>query len=381
MDELESHAPPPVVDLFSGAGGLSLGAARAGFRVCAAVELDEHAMAAHKRNFPVTRHLVADVAKFDGRSLMREVGLKERQLVGLIGGPPCQGFSCIGKNQRADTRNELFVHFFRLVKEVSPVFFVAENVPGLLCERNGELRHRALKQVSDRYALLPPMKLAAQRYGAPTTRTRVFYIGCRADLAVDLRESDFTPPAEVEMVTVRDALRGLPTRISPDWQSEEQGWRKVSLAGDGYYQERLHGNVPTGVGDPVALLRLGRESRASGCWGTRHSPKVADRYGALQPGQRDPVSKSHRLDLDGFCPTIRAGTGPGRGRFQAVRPIHPTQSRVITPREAARLQGFPDWFQFSATKWHSFRQIGNSVSPILAERILVVIAKALGNGK
>jgi len=85
--------------------------------------------------------------------------------------------------------------------------------------------------------------------------------------------------------------------------------------------------------------------------------------------------------LNGFCPTLRAGTGPEKGSYQAVRPLHPTENRVITPREAARLQGFPDWFQFSPTKWHSFRQIGNSVSPILSERIFAVIRKALCDGR
>ena len=113
-------------------------------------------------------------------------------------------------------------------------------------------------------------------------------------------------------------------------------------------------------------------------WGTAHSLEVAKRYAKTKCGKYDSISKSYRLDPDGFCPTLRAGTGPDQGSFQAVRPIHPTEARVITPREAARLQGFPDWFQFSPTKWHSFRQIGNSVSPILAERILSVIAKSLG---
>ena len=96
----------------------------------------------------------------------------------------------------------------------------------------------------------------------------------------------------------------------------------------------------------------------------------------LKPGEVDSVSKSYRLKYKGFCPTLRAGTGSDKGSYQAVRPLHPTENRVITPREAARLQGFPDWFQFHSTKWHSFRQIGNSVSPILAEHILRVVKEA-----
>jgi DNA (cytosine-5)-methyltransferase 1 len=196
----------------------------------------------------------------------------------------------------------------------------------------------------------------------------------------DLRPEDFVPPANVERVRVCDALAGLPVKVSPRWQTEEQGWRIARVKGSGYYQSRLQGHIPAGVGDPHALLCLSKENRVSGCLGTKHSRTVTLRYARVPHGTRDRISKSHRLDPNGFCPTIRAGTGPERGRFQAVRPLHPAQSRVITPREAARLQGFPDWFQFAPTKWHSFRQIGGSVSPILAERILGVLRKALDDG-
>ncbi|MBS4036491.1 MAG: DNA cytosine methyltransferase, partial [Ignavibacterium sp.] len=116
-----------------------------------------------------------------------------------------------------------------------------------------------------------------------------------------------------------------------------------------------------------------KKGLVSGCFGTRHSPKVYKRYKALRPGQIDAVSRSVRLKSKGLCPTLRAGTDSDKGSYQAVRPIHPTANRVITPREAARLQGFPDWFQFAPSKWHSFRQIGNSVSPILAEEIFKLI--------
>ncbi|MCL0160516.1 DNA cytosine methyltransferase, partial [Klebsiella pneumoniae] len=87
----------------------------------------------------------------------------------------------------------------------------------------------------------------------------------------------------------------------------------------------------------------------------------------------DKISRSQRLDPNGFCPTLRAGTGSDKGSYQAVRPIHPTQARVIAPREAARFHGFPVWFRFHPTKWHRFRQIGNSVSPLVSEAMLLPI--------
>jgi DNA (cytosine-5)-methyltransferase 1 len=373
----KTEDPAKVIDLYSGAGGLSLGAARAGFSVCCAVELDPHAAATHERNFPQTRHLRQDVSYLTEKGLLAALGMRKGELAGIIGGPPCQGFSCIGRNKNSDPRNRLFVDFFRIVSEAQPRFFLAENVPGLLNDANRSLRDEALSYVADNYTLLPPMLLCAKDFGAPTTRTRVFFVGYRSGEMNALSSDDFLPPADMTLVTVRTALKGLPPRINPRWQAEEDGWRVVRGYGRACFDLRLRGYVPRGVGDAYALARLRKERRTSGCLGTLHSDDIARRYSIVQPGRRDRVSKSHRLRLDDFCPTLRAGTGSDYGRFQAVRPLHPTQTRVITPREAARLQGFPDWFRFSPTKWHSFREIGGSVSPLLAERVFAVIRRAL----
>jgi DNA (cytosine-5)-methyltransferase 1 len=368
---------PLVIDLFSGAGGLSLGAARAGFRVMGAVELDLEAARTHTRNFPKTIHIHADVSKLTGEGLKRHLGLRNGELAGIVGGPPCQGFSVIGKSSISDKRNALFVDFFRLVAELRPSFFLAENVPGILYASNAPLLRAALAQVRKAYTVLPPMKLAAQQYGAPTVRARVFFYGYIANKVAALQTTDFQPPASIRSTSVRDALEGLPRRINPTWQDESQGWRVVGAHSGGYFGRRLWGHAPRNVGDPDALRLLRRRRLVSGFLGTVHSPKVALRYSRIKQGRRDQISKSQRLELDGFCPTLRAGTGFDHGRYQAVRPLHPTQCRVITPREAARLQGFPDWFQFAPTKWHSFRQIGSSVSPILAEQLLRRIRAAL----
>ena len=244
-----------------------------------------------------------------------------------------------------------------------------------------EIRERAFSLVESRYTILSPMELVASEYGAATIRKRVFFFGYLPDAMGPLTEDAFKATPGVETIHVKDALSGLPTKIDPNWQREEQSWRVLYAAGKTNYARRLHGHVPPGVGDHIALERLRSNSEASGFLGTVHTPRVAERYAKIECGKRDSVSKAYRLDLDGFCPTLRAGTGPDQGRFQAVRPIHPTEARVITPREAARLQGFPDWFQFSPTKWHSFRQIGNSVSPILAEQLLSAVARALGRSR
>lgn len=366
-----------VIDLFSGVGGLSLGAARAGFAVCGAVDFDPKANEAHKINFPKTIHLETDISELTGRSLRHALRLNGNSLAGVIGGPPCQGFSPIGKRNEDDVRNRSFVDFFRIVSEALPKFFLVENVPGILQGKFTSLRDEALSLVDAKYAILDPLPLSAHHFGAATNRKRVFFFGYRSDAVDPLTSDSFAAPSHAEQARVRDALQGLPSKIDPGWQKEEQSWQAVGAYPDGGFGRRLRGHIPPGVGDTVALRRLLHNNEVSGFLGTAHTDEVVRRFAKTKGGSYDPVSRLYRLELNGLCPTLRAGTGSSRGSFQAARPIHPTEDRVITPREAARLQGFPDWFQFSPTKWHSFRQIGNSVSPILAEHIFNVIADSI----
>ncbi|HEY0864559.1 MAG TPA: DNA cytosine methyltransferase [Lacunisphaera sp.] len=369
MSKPTSARRPKVIDLFAGVGGLSLGAARAGFDVALAVEWDRRIAAAHVKNFPETRHANLDVGKLTGAELLKLAGIKPGELDGLIGGPPCQGFSSIGKKNAGDNRNRLFVKFFELVKEIRPSFFLAENVPGILNGNYSDLRKEALELVNE-YQIIGPLTVCAGDYGAPTSRTRVIYFGSLRGIVPEFSAEDFAPPRNLKNVTVKEALQGIPKKIKPTWLTDAQGWRKVRHDKSGDFWDRVRGMIPLGIGDPETKLRLTGERRVSGFIATDHSRELIRRYGALTPGERDPTTRSVRLDANGLCPTLRAGTAPEHGSFQAVRPIHPSEPRVITPREAARLQGFPDWFRFDETKWHAFRQIGNSVSPIVAERLL-----------
>lgn len=368
-----------IIDLFAGAGGISLGAARAGFNLAAAVELDKFAVDTHTRNFPKSVHLMEDVAKLTGKELVKLSGLADRQLAGLVGGPPCQGFSSIGKRDTTDPRNNLFNHFFRLVKETRPSFFLAENVPGILDEQYSEIRQKAFAQLrKTNYVFLPPIPVRASDYGAPTTRTRIFFFGYDpTKFRGEFTAEDFAPPSNVEQIFVGPALEGLPVKINSKWQSAESGWRPLEGLQHGAYFDRILNDVPAQVGHQESLERFFCKLEVSGCMGTLHTAEVLKRFRQLECGQTDKISRSIRLSPNGFCPTLRAGTASDRGSFQAVRPVHHLASRVITPREAARLQGFPDWFVFQPTKWHSFRQIGNSVSPLVAESIFNAIYSKL----
>lgn len=362
---------PIVLDLFSGVGGLSLGAARAGFEVAAAVDNDRRALATHRINFPHVAHLARNISQVSANTLLDQLGLRIGKVAGVIGGPPCQGFSTIGRRDANDPRNDLLERFFRLVSQIRPAFFLAENVPGLLAPRNAAIRESALRQLDRRYTVLAPIVVRASEYGVPTVRTRVFFVGYDSQKMGSITDKSFAPQ-DVCDVRVSKAMQKLP-RLRSEWQSEDDSWRVVGELGSSHFEARIKGFVPRRVGDEESLRKYRSSGLTSGFLGTHHTKRTVNRFARLRPGESDEVSRSVRLDLDGYCPTIRAGTGPDRGSYQSVRPIHPRSPRVICPREAARLQGFPDWFQFDPTKWHAFRQIGNSVSPIVAEYLLRAI--------
>jgi len=375
---------PVVIDLFAGAGGLSLGACRAGFNVLAAVEKDEHAMASHATNFPNATHIQQDIMSLSGADILRLSNIANNDLIGIIGGPPCQGFSSIGQGDVNDIRNRLFIKFFEIVEELRPVFFLAENVPGIMNEKYDSIRQEAFNHLQE-YTLLDPIKIVASDYGAPTTRTRIFFIGYRNDPRISPFTKDDIESKKVlksQQTIVKQALEGLPDSII--YRDNAPHTRKITKAYlDGkrtqstFFYERVTSVIPQGVGNQIYIKTFQEKHLVNGCIPTKHSDVVQQRYASLGYGKQDKVSKSTKLKPNGFCPTLRAGTGPDKGSYQAVRPIHYKHARVITPREAARLQGFPDWYQLPETIWHGFRQIGNSVSPIAAEQVLSAIYQKL----
>jgi DNA (cytosine-5)-methyltransferase 1 len=151
------------------------------------------------------------------------------------------------------------------------------------------------------------------------------------------------------------------------------GRRKSLLRTDGFDGK---------LGTATAYSRRLRRSRSrslllTGCQLCRHDPTVVRRFKDTNPGTSESISRFHRLHLDRPAPTLRAGTGKDKGSFTAARPIHPTQPRCITVREAARLHSFPDHFHFHPTQWHGFRQVGNSVPPSLARAVAERVIGAL----
>jgi DNA (cytosine-5)-methyltransferase 1 len=363
-----------VVDLFCGCGGFSLGAELAGFRSLAAVDIDPILQSAYRRNFPKSRVIQASVADIDESAWRHLLGKVRPD--GLIGGPPCQGFSPIGKHRKNDPRNDLLAHFYRHVRILRPKFFIMENVPGLLTEDKIGILSSGLENVPSRYRILDPIVISASDYGAATSRRRVVIVGYDPNEVDSISEEIITRSTPRNLITVRDAIADLPEPIPGQKFGDDFGWRKYpkkSSAQLTKYAQHLRKEPPAGMGWSEAI-ELHQNGFISGLVETHHSRKVARRYSIIEGGKSDPITKAYRLEWSGQCPTIRAGTGSDKGAFQAVRPLHPGKGRVITVREGARLQGFPDWFVFHPTKWHSFRMIGNSVSPFVSRGLFKRIA-------
>ena len=361
---------PIGIDLFAGAGGLSLGFEQAGFDVVAAVDIDPIHCAAHKFNFPNCATVCKSVIDVTGDELRRSAGIGRRDLDIVFGGAPCQGFSLIGKRALDDSRNQLVHHFVRLVTELKPKYFVFENVKGLTIGKHRRFLQEIIEAFQDAgYTVATEYQvLNAADYGVPQDRRRLFLMGARAGLALP------SYPQPAGRTTVGQAIGDIPdAETFPDlW---ERDWTKAKFGKPSTYAAYLRGKKD----DPqdYGYRRHFDPSLLTGSMLTEHTDLSRSRFAATAPDGVEPISRFKKLALDGICNTLRAGTASDRGAFTSPRPIHPSVARVITVREAARLHSYPDWFRFHATKWHGFRQIGNSVPPMLARAVGGQVMQAL----
>ncbi len=374
---------PTAISLFAGAGGCSLGFQQAGFDVRFATDIDRDAIESYRRNFTETPCEVADVRDLGPELLLDKVGLRAGELDILLGGPPCQGFSSAGMKSGEDPRNSLVRHYVRLLEGIRPKWFVMENVEGLLTNDGGLHVRDAVEAFLGAGYSVNLEKVYAQGYGVPQRRKRVLIVGNRIG-------HDFVFPEAVTQFSGNIFRKG---EITFSTATSDLPPATTDV-----------GKPLSHIGPPQNELQTYLRGEAKTV--TDHfSPTLSEiqleRVRGLSPGQtmKDlPERLQHesfrrrafRRVMDGTPVERRGGAPSGLKRFFADEPsltitsaatrefVHPTEDRLLTLRECARLQTFPDSFVFAGSAASRIQQIGNAIPPILARTVAEHIAKEYG---
>ena len=326
---------PLAIDLFCGAGGLSLGLERAGFQLVCALDNDEDAIISYNHNNGNHGH-IKDIENIDKQYLKRKFKIDTENISLIAGGPPCQGFSVQRRGDDKDKRNNLVLEFIKLVLEIRPNYFLMENVSGLLSNRGAAVMEKLQIDCVNAGYNLKIGKLNAANFGVPQNRVRTFLVG-HLNWSIGY---NYNFPAPFDHFiqspkTVRDSIVDIQELSDlPNHRAD-----KLSALNLKRIQSITQGQGRGSLPDELQL----------DCHKNNKSHRHLDTYG--------------RMAWDYPAPTITARFDSfSRGRFG-----HPIKDRSITLREGARLQSFPDSFVFFGTKVSVAKQIGNAVPPILAE--------------
>ncbi|MGH7088449.1 MAG: DNA cytosine methyltransferase [Stellaceae bacterium] len=375
----DAGATRTAIDLFSGAGGITLGLINAGFDVRLCSDAAECCEATHHSNFPAIPFIRRDIHNMTGADIRTEAKLGRGELDLLIGGPPCQGFSIIGQRELWDPRNGLFRQFMRIAEELRPKIIVIENVTGLATLEKGAVLAELGNAFRAAGYSIDCAELLAAQYGVPQMRWRMFFIGWRSDRRHrggfprpthgrggigDMVPNQTIPCALTEgFVTIREAIGDLPP-VEAGGYATEYLW-----APEGLYQEAMRLNAPARLRNHYAprlsaqnlerLLHL----RPGEDW--RSLPRELLPGSMRRALRKDHTRRFRRMRWDGIARAIITRfRDPKSGEY-----IHPDQRRTISIREAARIQSFPDWFVFEATNSEQYDQVGNAVPPLLAKAV------------
>lgn len=356
-----------VIDLFSGAGGLSEGFRQAGAQVRAANDFDKAAGETFASTHPDAVFFGGPIEKISAAAFLAAACLKRGELDCLVGGPPCQGFS-VYNHQRGleDPRSGLYREYLRLVEGLNPKWVVLENVTGMASTGAGATVEAILVGLRKLGYVVEQRILKAEEYGVPQERRRIVFIGNRLGLPIAYPEKTHGPGL-LPYVTVNDALGDLPTLEN----GEDRGAIPYACPAFSDYQKELRGHsvrVHNHSATKLSQMNMQRMQHipVGGSW--RDIPFELLPAGMKKAKRSDHTKRYGRLRPEGLSSTILTKCDVHWGAY-----IHPTQNRSLTVREAARLQSFPDWFVFKGSRTEQFVQVGNAVPPLLGRKIALAI--------
>lgn len=343
-----------IIDLFAGVGGLSLGFEQAGFQTVASVDIWKDAIETYNHNHKSGAGILADIKNFNDDILPGL--LKKHRITGVVGGPPCQGYSSARLSDRSERivgineeRNQLYLEFVRTVKMSNPDFFLLENVRGMVSMDKGVFVQDILRRFGELGYTVTYKILNAADYGVPQSRQRVFFVGLKD------REFEFPKPLNY-IIGCKDALSDLPLNAvgSAKYKSEPKNhFQKILRKGSKTVLNHEATEHSQQTVEVISMVPDGGniKSLPEKYWHIRKFNKAFQR-------------------MNSKLPSLTIDTGH-RNYF------HYSQNRIPTVRESARIQSFPDKFEFLGTKTSQYKQVGNAVPPLLALALAREISKQL----
>jgi DNA (cytosine-5)-methyltransferase 1 len=359
------------VDLFCGAGGLSEGFRQAGFVVLAGNDLDGPAGVTFAATHRDAKFLPGPIQTYRPSDFLRAAGLKSDQLDVLIGGPPCQGFS-VYNHQRGleDERSSLYKEYLRIVEGLRPKWVVLENVTGMTSAGGGGAVLAIMRGLKELGYVVGTQILKAEQFGVPQERRRIFFIANRIGAPIPWPSPSHGDSLK-RYTTVREAISDLPILRN----GQDRGTAPYATEPACEYQARLRGSLSAATNHSASRLSEINVERMKhipqgGSW--RDIPFDLLPAGMKKAKRSDHTKRYGRLSWGGLASTILTKCDPHWGAF-----FHPTQNRAITVREAARLQSFPDWFQFEGSRTEQYIQVGNAVPPLLGRCVAAAIRETV----
>lgn len=376
---------PTMIDLFAGAGGLSCGLEQAGFQPILANEMVAQYAKTYQINHPEAKVLVGDVRQVDAQEI-HQVLAEYGDIDLMAGGPPCQGFSVNAPVRSLDDpRNHLFEDFLRLVREIRPKAVLIENVPGIVSLGKGTVVEQIYRSLDSLGYQVGHRILFAGHYGVPQLRFRTIILAVRqysgpilfpkpeyyAEAVANFRQSkslcySLTKEDAKKLkakVTVGDAVSDLPALLGGEKQSvyaypssAKTEYQKLLRAGSKEITSHWASKLSPINKERLAHIPIG------GSWRDIPYPLLPE--GLKKAKRSDHTKRYGRLDPEELCSTILTKCDPHWGSF-----FHPFQARAISVREAARIQSFPDKYQFTGSRTEQYAQVGNAVPPLLAKAV------------